>query len=270
MKYPFRMYGEIVEIYRYQITYTKGEEPNVQQVTQGFPTLEEAQAEGDRHGVTPEPLDTTAYAWMDGLTFSTRNDAMAAYDLGEEGYKAQVAAQEEEAHRLENAVDQLQKQVDAVAPMYSGTGYIPSAMESMLALSQFALAQVSDEETKLKVSGLYPDWTPGSYEVGNIYNTHSGVELDKSWEQTWEVHQAYDNNTYPDINPGDASWFAFNRPLHGKSPETARPWVKPSHGTTDTYKVGEYMIFTDGNTYKCKSDTNFSPVEYTQAWEAVS
>lgn len=27
------------------------------------------------------------------------------------------------------------------------------------------------------------------------------------------------------------------------------------------------MVWTDGNTYRCKQDTNFSPEEYPQAWE---
>ena len=27
------------------------------------------------------------------------------------------------------------------------------------------------------------------------------------------------------------------------------------------------MIWTDGLTYKCTQDTNFSPEEYPQAWE---
>lgn len=27
------------------------------------------------------------------------------------------------------------------------------------------------------------------------------------------------------------------------------------------------MIWTDGRTYKCVQDTNFSPEEYAQAWE---
>lgn len=26
------------------------------------------------------------------------------------------------------------------------------------------------------------------------------------------------------------------------------------------------MVWTDGNTYICKQDTNFSPEEYPQAW----
>ena len=35
------------------------------------------------------------------------------------------------------------------------------------------------------------------------------------------------------------------------------------------YKVGEYMIWTDGTAKKCRQDTNFSPEEYPQAWEDV-
>lgn len=33
------------------------------------------------------------------------------------------------------------------------------------------------------------------------------------------------------------------------------------------YKSGEYMIWTDGSIKKCVQDTNFSPIEYPQAWE---
>lgn len=125
---------------------------------------------------------------------------------------------------------------------------------------------LTDDEERLEVSVLYDDWTPGSYEVGDIYNTHQGGGLDESWEQTWEVHQAYDNAEHPDIKPGDSSWFTFNRPLHGKSPETARPWVKPQYGTTDTYKVGEHMIWTDGDIYTPTRETSYSPEEYAPDW----
>lgn len=33
------------------------------------------------------------------------------------------------------------------------------------------------------------------------------------------------------------------------------------------YKVGEYMIWTDGTVKKCLRDTNFSPDEYPADWE---
>ena len=122
-----------------------------------------------------------------------------------------------------------------------------------------AISCVTDDDKRIKVSALYPDWESGNHAVGDIYNAAG---------QTWECYQAYDNAIYPDIHPGQPAWYTFNRPLHGKTPETARPWVTPT-GAHDIYKSGEYMIFTDGKLYECKQDTNFSPAEYAGAWEEV-
>lgn len=116
---------------------------------------------------------------------------------------------------------------------------------------------VDDDDKRIRASGLYDDWSPGSHTVGEIFNADG---------QTWECFQAYDNAVYPDIAPGNSAWFTFNRPLHGKSKETARPWVAPM-GAHDIYHTGEYMIWTDGTVYRCKQDTNFSPTDYASAWE---
>ena len=35
------------------------------------------------------------------------------------------------------------------------------------------------------------------------------------------------------------------------------------------YHAGEYMVYTDGNTYECVSDTVYSPDEYAQAWRVI-
>lgn len=118
-------------------------------------------------------------------------------------------------------------------------------------------ASTMDDDGKIIASYLCKEWKPGNHEKGEVYNAIG---------QTWEVHQSYDNSANPDIVPGDKSWPTFNRPLHGKSPETARPWVAPQ-GAHDMYHTGEYMIYTDGALYKCVSDTNFSPDEYAAAWE---
>lgn len=117
-------------------------------------------------------------------------------------------------------------------------------------------ASAMDDDGKISASYLCKDWKPGKYEVGDVYNAIG---------QTWECYQSYDNAAYPDITPGNPAWYTFNRPLHGKSPETARPWVAPQ-GAHDMYHTGEYMIYTDGKLYKCLSDTNFSPDEYAAAW----
>ena len=118
-------------------------------------------------------------------------------------------------------------------------------------------ASTMDDDGKISASYLCKEWQPGNHEKGEVYNANG---------QTWECYQAYNNAINPDITPGNPAWYTFNRPLHGKSPETARPWVAPQ-GAHDMYHTGEYMIYIDGALYKCLSDTTFSPDEYAAAWE---
>lgn len=117
-----------------------------------------------------------------------------------------------------------------------------------------------DDGQRIAVSALYEDWSPGAaYEVGDVRNADG---------QTWECFQEHDTGEHPDISPEGTAWRTFWRPLHGNTPETARPWVKPEHGTTDVYRVGEYMIWTDGTVRECLRETNFSPEEYPNDWSA--
>lgn len=137
------------------------------------------------------------------------------------------------------------------------------ALASAIYLSRLLLAEdaVDTDDKRIRASGLYGTWAPGNHPEGEIYNAVG---------QTWECFSHYDNAVYPDIRPGEAAWYTFNRPLHGTSPETARPWCKPRHGTTDIYHPGECMIWTDGSVRRCLRDTNFSPEEYPADWEIVS
>lgn len=109
---------------------------------------------------------------------------------------------------------------------------------------------------RITCGALYPAWTKGSHTVGEIY-----IAAD----ELWECYQAYDNAVYPDIVPGNAAWYTFNRPLHGNSRETARVFVQPT-GAHDMYHAGEYMIY-EGKMYLCLQDTAYSPAEYAAAWE---
>lgn len=109
---------------------------------------------------------------------------------------------------------------------------------------------------RIRCGALYPVWQKGSHAVGEIY-----LALD----DLWECYQAYDNAVYPDITPGNAAWYTFNRPLHGNSRETARAFVQPT-GAHDMYHTGEYMIY-EGKLYLCLQDTAYSPAEYAAAWE---
>lgn len=142
--------------------------------------------------------------------------------------------------------------------------YIPSFDDSLNTFMRAVILKESenfDVDMKIKTAGVYDKWAAGKYEVGDI-RTHAG--------QVWECWTAHDNAIYPDITPDNPqTWANFWRPLHGKSPETARPWVKPQYGTTDMYHAGEYMVYTDEKIYKCLSDTVYSPDEYAQAWRVV-
>ena len=136
-----------------------------------------------------------------------------------------------------------------------------NALASAIYVSRLSLAgtAVTEDDQKIRASGLYEDWAAGRYSPGDIRN---------AGDQTWECFQVHDNAVYPEIAPGKDAWFTFWRPLHGRTPETARPFV-PVQGSHDLYRAGEYMIYTDGEVYECLSDTNFSPADYADAWEAV-
>lgn len=134
------------------------------------------------------------------------------------------------------------------------------ALASAIYMNRLALKgeSVDTDDKRIRASGLYDDWTPGNHTVGEVYNAAG---------QTWECFQNYDNAVYPDIKPGEAAWFTFNRPLHGKTRETARPFVHPTHAE-DIYRYSEWMIWTDGLPYECiaENGTNFSPEEYPGGW----
>lgn len=169
------------------------------------------------------------------------------------------------AYRLENGALVLDEaklaamQADAEQAALTAR-YIPSEAQSAAAVGQMVLAQMAglDDDARIRVSGLYEPWSAGQFEVGDIRN-HGG--------QTWACFQAHDCAVYPDIKPGSDAWFTFWRPLHGKSPETARPFV-PVQGAHDMYKIGEYVVFEDA-LYKCVQDTAYSPADYAPAWEKV-
>ena len=136
-----------------------------------------------------------------------------------------------------------------------------NALASVIYVSRQTAAGIAidTDDKKIRASGLYDDWVAGNQEIGAIRNANN---------QTWECYQEHDNAVYPDIAPDNAAWYTFWRPLHGKTKETAREFV-PVQGSHDMYRAGEYMIYTDGLTYRCKSDTNFSPADYAGAWEVV-
>lgn len=115
---------------------------------------------------------------------------------------------------------------------------------------------LSSNEDKIECNALYPEWSPGKHTKGEVYTTPG---------QIWECFQDYDNAVYPGLIPTDSSWYTFNRPLHGKSVDTARYFVQPM-GAHDMYHAGEFVIYF-GELYKCIQDTAYSPKDYAAAWK---
>ena len=84
--------------------------------------------------------------------------------------------------------------------------------------------------------------------------------------QVYRCCQAHDSTANPDWTPDaqPALWAAY----HAGDAAHARPFVQPT-GAHNQYAAGEYMIWTDGGTYRCTQDTSYSPADYPQAWELI-
>ena len=135
------------------------------------------------------------------------------------------------------------------------------ALEALVRFAQYYLTEnvpsAEDKTIAIACAALFRDWTPGQYKVGDIRLNSAGIPRECMTEHDSTV------NTDWTIDVGTI-WKAY----HSRSKEYALPFEAPT-GAHDMYKAGEYMIWTDGETYLCKSDTNYNPSEYTQAWEKV-
>lgn len=122
-------------------------------------------------------------------------------------------------------------------------------------------AQATSMTTEQQISNRFmaPAWKPGNHNLGEIYCTTP--------DSIWKCRQAYNNDVYPDIKPDSETWYTFNIPLHGTTPETALPFVLPKEAES-RYKTGEYMIY-NGSTYMCVRDTAYSPDDDAQAWSKM-
>ena len=229
--------------------------------------------------------NTIKQHFSDGLSWSIHTDTdefdHSDYNLvgdiidhGDGQFSVHLGLKWNETEELSHQVQSLSGDLStakAVNMAIAGT-VVNSTEEAQGIRSQievlYSKANTTTDE-KISMFALCPKWKLGSHSVGDVYCTESSTDESIN-NQIWECIQTYDNSTYPDIIPSNKStWGTFNKPYHGTTEETARPWVAPT-GAHDMYLVGEMMIWTDGSIYKCTQQTNFSPEEYAQAWEKVS
>lgn len=135
---------------------------------------------------------------------------------------------------------------------------IADVLEALVRYAQSNItrdAQSADDKTlAISCAALFREWKPGSYKAGDI-RTSNGIP--------YECMTDHDSTVNTDWTIDVRSIW---KPYHSRQKEWALPWIQPT-GAHDMYKAGEYMVWTDGTTRHCLEDTNFSPEEYSQAWD---
>ena len=123
--------------------------------------------------------------------------------------------------------------------------------------------EVSDTEIIASEQAV-PDYNPkGDY-------TADKVPLEtpvRHGRQVYALIQHHNAANHTGIEPGTDGGAPFWRVKHTTDPKKAKPWVKPT--STNPYKVGECMLWTDGTVRRALRDTTYSPDEYAPDWEVV-
>lgn len=121
-----------------------------------------------------------------------------------------------------------------------------------------AAAPTAAPDDVIADAALLRPWTPGDYAAGDV-RVQDGYP--------YKCCQAHDSTEHPDWDPATnrALWV----PYHAKSPKWALPYVAPT-GAHDAYQGGEYMVWTDGQIYRCNTDnTVWGPDTLPDVWEVV-
>ena len=121
-----------------------------------------------------------------------------------------------------------------------------------------AAAPTAAPDDVIADAALLRPCTPGDYAAGDV-RVQDGYP--------YKCCQAHDSTDNPDWDPATnrALWV----PYHAKSPKWALPYVAPT-GAHDAYQGGEYMVWTDGQIYRCNTDnTVWGPDTLPDVWEVV-
>lgn len=121
-----------------------------------------------------------------------------------------------------------------------------------------AAAPTAAPDDVIADAALLRPWTPGDYAAGDV-RVQDGYP--------YKCCQAHDSSNNPDWDP--VTQRALWVPYHAKTAKWALPYVAPT-GAHDAYQSGEYMIWSDGQIYRCNTDnTVWGPDTLPGAWEVV-
>lgn len=185
--------------------------------------------------------------------------------LKEQGYKdVETAEAPEISTQTQQAVPSWTEQENKIVQTWELKPAQPDPAAALQEIQTQAIIEkiksYEDKTLGVQCMALYPVYEQNKYHEAGEVALHPDTGYPK------ECMTAYDGTV-------QQGWTIDNRtlwkPWHSRKKEYALPWEQPT-GAHDMYKAGEYMICTDNKVYLCKQDTNFSPVEYPQAWEKVS
>ena len=128
-------------------------------------------------------------------------------------------------------------------------------------MARYAQSQAFDADGMIEAAPLLKPWKAGTIDAPAKYALDD-VRTDDG--QPWRCVQGHSHYGETGWNPAQnrALW----SPYHATKREYALPWVAPTNAT-DIYKEGEWMIWADGETYKCLQDTDRDPTVLPGAWE---
>lgn len=194
------------------------------------------------HRDTPaEDRNPTLEDFFRGIVQEARDETKAKMDaLQQDAYRMSETVKQASAAMVDQAMQSTQRTFSSMKPL----------MQTLMINQTAAVV--------LPMMPFMEEWREGKWAAG-VSLLYLGLP--------YKVLQTHDSQGNPGWNPEQAlSLFA---PWHGISMETAQPWKKPT-GAHDIYKANEYMVFTDGRTFRCLQDTAYSPTEYPKAWNAMN
>lgn len=122
-----------------------------------------------------------------------------------------------------------------------------------------AAAPTAAPDDVIADAALLRPWTPGDYAAGDV-RVQDGYP--------YKCCQAHDSTDNPDWDPATnrALWV----PYHATTAKWALPYAAPT-GAHDAYQDGEYMVWTDGQIYRCNTDnTVWGPDTLPDVWDVAT
>lgn len=197
---------------------------------------------------------------IDGKTIFNPGEEL----LKEQGYKdVETSEAPTVSTQTQQAVSSWQDQEDKIVQVWEAVPAQPDPSAALQELQwQAVLAQIAESEDKtlgIQCMALFPVY------VQNKYHDVGEVALHPDTGYPRECILAYDGTVQQDWTIDTATlWKSW----HSRKKEYALPWEAPT-GAHDMYKVGEYMIWTDGTVRRCKTDTDRGPDVLPDNWEMV-